>query len=135
MNLKQIEKATKIVEQIKVLDLAIIALDKMAIKILDVSQGITLNLSVELPKENSKESILDSDGSLKTGTEAQSNPYTFIINWNPLKQNEVKTNSISINETLTDTCALQLIGVLILEKQTQRKTLIDKLRTMGAKIE
>ena len=135
MNLKQIEKATKIVEELKSLDKSIIELDKMAIKIVNDAKDIKINISCTLPEEDKKENIFDEDGSLKIEPTPTSISWGSIFVYSSTQKVEENKNELSITESLTDISALQLIGVLILDKQNKRKELINQLNKLGANIE
>ena len=64
MNIKTLEKASKIIEQIKKLDAEIIELDKYAMKLINSNSEINLTLSFDKENNESDKVNFDEDGSL-----------------------------------------------------------------------
>ena len=131
MEIKQIEKIAKAYKKIEVLHKDIITLNKLAETVLQSEKGASLKLSVDKIKEQKKEGILDSDGSLKTSS---NNEHTF-VGFNVLLSydyGDVKLKNddskININLELDDLLSLEVIGVLISKKDKELKQLLNSIK-------
>jgi hypothetical protein len=144
MNVKQLQKASRILEKIKMLDEEIIQIDKQALLIANGEVKIELSLKVkDLAKERKEAEKVqfDEDGSLIQGGgfyemmrrsmgSGIMPAYQISFGGSDLK-NEVKAESF---ETITERAALQILGVLLGEKQSKRLELISQLGKVGVEI-
>lgn len=145
MEVKTLEKAYKILEKVKALDNEIIKIDKVAGIVISQANGKS-NSSFELKvkdysKENSKDSILDEDGSLKTGALSHEieSPFSWLSKSMLLphlqtKEEKVDKNTYSLNYQLSETATLKILSVLLNEKRQEREDLIVKLQKFGFEI-
>ena len=144
MEVKTLEKAYKILEKVKTLDNEIIKIDKVAGIIISQANGKS-NSSFELrvkdySKENSKDSILDEDGSLKTGSlsHEMENPFSWLSkSFFPLiqtKEEEEDKHTYSLNYQLSESATLKILSVLLNEKKQEREALLVKLQKFGFEI-
>ncbi len=142
MNLKKLESATKAFERIKALDKEIIELDKMAILIAGGDSKQLFELTVENKGKDQKQNVLDADGNLINGStndmyehfRAQmhrSMMHTFVLPFGGICDAGKSVQSNSVKIELSDTAALQILGVLLGEKQNERAQLIDMIKSYG----
>lgn len=144
MNLQKLEKATKILEQIKAIDAEIVSLEKIAIQ-LSNGQGVKLNIEVEIPSEEKKPNVFDEHGFIKDefkgekeekGEESAIDTY---IRFSPLSflsgvrtgTSEKSSNKIDYESKLSDTDSLTIISVLMFRKNQQRQVLINKIEKLS----
>lgn len=123
MKLNHLKKATDYFNQIQKLDLEIINIEKLAIKIADTEQKISLSLSGL--STDKKQNILDEYGSLKNPDKTIRNVFdlympSFIQN-KPEPKEEFLFNIDEVD-------ALNVLGCLLVRKQEKRKELILKLK-------
>jgi hypothetical protein len=132
MNIKQLEKATRIIEQVKALDKEIIDIDRQALLVANGEVKIELNIDVtDLAKKREEEEAVkfDEDGSLLSGEEFKGilrYAVTFHMG-RPKDEKKKKGYGAEISET----AALQIFGILLYEKQTRRTQLLQKLERIG----
>jgi hypothetical protein len=144
MNVKQLQKASRILEKIKMLDEEIIQIDKQALLIANGEVKIELSLKVkDLAKERKEAEKVqfDEDGSLIQGggfyemmrrsMGSGIMPAYQISFGGSDPKNEVKAESF---ETITERASLQILGVLLGEKQSKRLELISQLEKVGVEI-
>lgn len=140
MKLEQLERATIIYNDIKELDKEIIAIDRIAMLVANGEIKSTLELKIEdIEKQNddSQKISIDEDGSIVR------NDYDIVGRMlyklaipnfkkgcaEPKNENEhILKNSLSENSTL------QILGILLGEKQYKRKILLDRLHKIGVQI-
>jgi hypothetical protein len=140
MKLKDLEKATKIYEEIKLLDVDIAKLDKLAQSVAYGCSEVKLYFNVtDLKAKESfeKSNLFDEHGDLKQVTTKVSLSDKFITysgeSYDDLMakiksiNNAVASYSSNYVEDLSDVLTLEMLGVLIRNKQDKRKLLIDKL--------
>lgn len=142
MKLKDLEKATKIYEEIKILDVDINKLDKLAQSVAYGNSEVKLYLNITNIKAkeiSEKSNLFNEDGDLKSTISHPSNSmydkYTVYGSESyealvaRIKSINTAVASYSTNhiEDLSDVLTLELLGVLISNKQQQRKLLTDKL--------
>ena len=139
MNIKQLEKATKLIEQIKEHDENIMRLEKMAI---ELSNGASANISmsVELKKEDIKKPVLDSDGSLCSDDDSETDfdkymnarlPQSILGSFAYGGTTSSKpSNKILYEDTLSDSDSLMVINVIVFRKKQQRQRLINQVEKM-----
>ena len=142
MNLKKLEKATKILEKIKVLDAEIIQIDKFAILVASGETKINIDLKCENHRKKEDEANkvkFDEDGSIvRSSHDGDATQYYFpngaffsgFLQQLKLPSNEPK-NETSIKQELSDTATLSILGVILCEKQEARRKLIESIKQMG----
>lgn len=141
MKLPQLKKAQKLFERIQELDKEIIEIEKSADLIANKKTDIKLTLKVNDQEEKVKDSekvTLDEDGSLSFGTGGYMDHmrralYGFSMlpppSCNPKKECTIKQDYI-----LSDTVAIQVLGVILAEKLEARKLAIKALNKIGVEI-
>ena len=142
MNINKLEKATKILEQIKVIDAEIIEIDKLAIIILNNETNIQLALNVEnltKAKEAKEKVSFDEDGSMSILRSAMDEYRNTFLPLNMLKYSGVdyakpKFRDRNFSQPLSDKLTLQILGVLLCEKNAIKDGLIKKLVGFGFSI-
>lgn len=126
MNLTKLERATRLYAKIKVLDSEIIEIDRFAMIVANGDIKATLELTIEDPADEEPKKISEclNSSALEHMEDALRSIYLGI--WKPPNpKNQVLNRSISESTTLS------ILGVLLYEKQTQRKKLLDELDTIG----
>lgn len=142
MKIKQLEKATKVFEKIQKLDKEINELDKLALLIVNNKTDISFELKIENCNDNetTPQVEIDSDGSLSFKVDFD--PRTSVVPW-PLRftrmdfgaiSNTPNKNTKSLKNKLTETPTLQILGVLLGEKQRERQSLLMQLKSYGVAI-
>jgi hypothetical protein len=129
MNLKKLEKAAKIYEKIKELDAQIIEIDKFAMMAANQEIKASFELKIEnLTKE--KEDVpkvgFDGDGSLQFSYDRMMRSMmmpTFIYGQTPQK----KDNEYLLKQNLSENNTLNILGILLYEKQSIRNALLSQL--------
>lgn len=138
MNLKQLDKATRILSEIKELDNQIISIEKHAMLIANGNVALDLKLFIldleKQAKEQNKVGFTE-DGSLSYDAELRNlmkgyfMPSFGILGSKPEeKKKECETTFMS---ELSESAALQILGILLYEKQTKRQSLLAKLNKIG----
>jgi hypothetical protein len=118
MNIKKLEKATKIYEQIKVLDAQIIEIDKFAMLVANSETKSSFELKCKdlgKKKDNEEKVGFDADGSLIKG---QTEGYRSMFDlWMPRlytttadKKNE---NEIVLKNELSVNAVMSILGILL----------------------
>jgi hypothetical protein len=126
MNFKKLEKAQKYYQQVKRLDAEIIEIEKLAVLMAEGGK-VGFEISCEPKVDEGKKKVLDGDGSLLVNGGGEDR-YTFYlygcdrptVTIEKPKKNHIKCEVI-------DSVGLQLLGVLMAEKQSARKKLLTKL--------
>jgi len=142
MNIKQIEKANKILLDIKILDSEIIELEKFAMLIADGEVTIDFSLNVhDLKKKREQEEKIsfDEDGSLISALEKMRNRLSY---YSPFAmgglveyQNaDSKSHVKNLTNILNENEGLQVLGVLLGIKQQKRQRLIESLNKIGVNL-
>lgn len=144
MNLKKIEKAGAIIRQIQNLDAAIIEIDRFAMLIANQDSPCVVTLRADDEKKKAEEDAkvrFDKDGSLIN------NP--GIMSWlDSYRQSMLggfsygglvpsatpKDTRVSLDAEFTNSETLQVLGILLGNKQAQRQKLLHQLEQMGVKI-
>ena len=140
MNIKTLEKASKIIEQIKKLDAEIIELDKYAMKLINSNSEINLTLSFDKENNESDKVNFDEDGSL-INMPRMEYISPFFMTHNPLfgaggfcgepkKQNDTET----LNRKLSESATLKIIGIILIELNDKRNDLISKVNKIGIQL-
>lgn len=140
MNITKLEKATKIYEQIKILDSQIIQIDKFAMLVANGEIKSSFELKIEdigKKKEDEEKISFDEDGSLIKGVPNSSrsifSAWGFVI---PFSSNEIKVNENEyfLKNELSINATMSILGVLLYEKQAQRQLLLNDLEKIGIDI-
>lgn len=131
MNLKNFDKANKIYQQIKALDAEIIEIEKMAGLIADGGK-CQFDFSCESKSGDKKVSVLDSDGSLiDPNNPNKGYSVTFMLWGGSGETKKVENPNLHrMNKCVSESIALQLMGVLIAEKVSARNELVQKLESI-----
>ncbi len=132
MKLKDLGKVTKIYDEIKIIDESTKQLHKLAQSVADSNSIVKLNLQItdlKLKEKKAKENMFDEDGSLQSISDT-SNSISHYISSMYGGNVKVKVKPIyetDITEDLSDILTLELIGLLVSNKNEQKKLLINKL--------
>lgn len=142
MKISQLPKATEILKDIQVLDKEIIEINRFAMLIANGNTKCSFELNVEdLDKKSKEESKVsfDEDGSLMhesplrhfqtimRGFTVEYDPAYEFRSTSPFK----KESTNSLQKEISDTSSLQILGVLLEEKESKRKSLLSELHKMG----
>ncbi len=130
MNLKRLEEAKRAFEVLQKLDQEIIQIEKIAMDIANNKRELKFSLGYE-DTSKSKESVLDSDGSIIPGGMYSFSSMSSI--WSPIKETP-PVKEIGVNEVISDTQALQMLGVLLHDKQLQRSNILEVFEKWGIDI-
>ncbi len=134
MELKSIQKASKILERIKVLDEEIVEIDKFANKLLNGGLDTKIKLSFKKDKKNSPGEVsIDADGSLVTGKkEAPLGMFSgfFISSQSDKKDDDV----LEFENCISEQTMLQALGLLVQVKNSEREEKLKQLQKMGFKL-
>lgn len=142
MNLNKLEKASKILEQIKTLDKQILELDQFAIKVANCDTDCTVKIDlVNLFKEPKKEEVFDEYGSIKNLYLGKPEPVSFYSFGMDLhrsflgqleKDKKIKpVPDKSLEHRLTDKETLQILGIMLNSRHEARKLLLVALNKLG----
>lgn len=130
MDLKQLKIASKLLEKLEVIDKEIIEIDKIALSILNNETKINFNLKVEnLSKNKDSEETKDSSNHLLKDLQRMTWPVqipTWALNQPETLKNQ---NTLSISNKIDDKLALQILGVILCEKNKERDVLIEKINS------
>ncbi len=132
MKLKDLEKVTKIYDEIKTLDTSTKQLHKLAQSVADGGSIVKLNLQItdlKLKEKKAKENMFDEDGSLQSTSETARSISSYIDSFygSSVKVKVKPAYETDIIEDLSDILTLELIGLLVSNKNEQKKLLINKL--------
>lgn len=136
MKLSKLELATKIFGEIKSLDEQIIQIDKFAMMIANDDVECSFELKVNnLTKKNKddEKAQFDEDGSLVS---KPANTFLSFMYMSPFMERKEATptsNEHLLKSSLSVTVTMQMLGVMLVEKQAKRDALIKKLERMGVK--
>jgi len=139
MELKKIEQANKLFLSIKKLDAEIIELDKFAQLLLNGGSDTRINLSFEPKKEKKEKVKFDEDGSLITGTPtANLSALTYTFSFSGLSglcsSSDKSEKESELKQSISENTMLQVIGVLIGQKNNEREIHLKGLTKMGFKL-
>ena len=140
MNFKKLEKATKIYEQIKLIDAQIIEIDRFALLVANGEIKSSFELKIEdigKKKEDAGRVGFDEDGSLvKKGLQNTLglDSYFMPVSWlsrfsNP--EQECSKNDHLLKHELGINATMQILGVLLCEKKAMRQSLLSNLESLG----
>lgn len=140
MDFKKLKKATQLLQELEIIDKEIIEIDKMALSIVTNETKIEFDLKVENISKTKKDNALvtiDEDGSLvipkqETENSVPSFLRIMLTGASLEKSSSIKNkNNISISKQIDDKIALQILGVILSEKNTERENIIKKLNRLG----
>ena len=137
MDIKELGKASKLLDKLKVIDADIIEIEKIAQLLAsgNSKQSMVLAVTDTSPETEPKKQVLDSDGSLtQPSMSVDGNTLTFSffgLNSRPFPENRQDNRTKKLDVQLSDTTALQVWGVLLEQKLIARGDLIKKLENLG----
>ena len=131
MDLKQLKIASKLLEKLEAIDKEIIEIDKMALSILNNETKINFDLKVENLSENKDSEQAKDSSSPLNDLEKRMMMAIQIPTW-ALSQPEIpkNKNTLSISDKIDDKLALQILGVILCEKNKERHVLIQKINSI-----
>jgi hypothetical protein len=135
MNYTLIEKAAKLYEKIKVLDNEIIAIDKMAQLFANEDAEAELKLKYVESKKEEKQNIVDEDGSLSSIERMMRQMYRpMSLTWGIDYAKGCKPeDKQSYEAKISNTAALQMLGILLGDKHQKRAQLIKEIEAIMTK--
>lgn len=125
MELKKLEKASKILERVKQLDKEIIAIDKKANLILDNETEITFNLRIENKKIKNK-SKKQPEENIRTHVDI----FNMFHSFHKIAEEKIKNEVVINSEKIDDKTALAILGVMLNKKNNERLRLINQIETI-----
>lgn len=136
MEFKKLDKAQKYYEQVKKLDAEIIEIEKLAQLMADGGK-VSFEISCEPVSNKKKEKVLDEDGSLiissfqkRLSDDMRMYMYGGFGCSPTITVEKPKKNNIKAQ--VADTVGLQVLGVLLAEKNKERSSIIKRLnKIMG----
>ena len=138
MTLREIEKITKIVSDIKELDNEIIFIEKTARILSENIYDVDFSLSFMPIEIHKKVEVLDSDGFLKKeDTSANKGATGWIINSLfscAIIESSPTSKGHSISYKIDESLSLKLLAVILRDKQSKRDNLIVQLKLIGIHI-
>lgn len=137
MKIKELEKATGMLQDVKILDNEIIEIEKMAMLIANNDTESMFTLQVwdkDKEQEEKNKASFDEDGSLQVpGSSFADYLMSGMLPFVTPKFD--KNEHIStIKYDLSINASMQILGVLLWEKQNKRQNLIKKLNKYGINI-
>ena len=138
MEIKKAEIIAKRYELIKELQNEKIQLEKIALNLSKTELNCSIKISTERYKEDEKENVLDSDGSIKKkfldghdkekGTSFSlfasfHNPFDYKV------ENNKSSDMISTELEIDDITSFEIIGVLIMRKQAKIDNLLKSIES------
>ena len=131
IDIKLLEKAAKIFEKIKQLDAEIIEIDKYAMLVANGDVEPSFELSFKMLKTEEKEEEKQGTENL---LESYSNSLRMTIYGGFLMSDKKKEPENKLSNTLSENATLQILGVLLHEKNAARTRLINQLRKTGVQL-
>lgn len=134
MEIKQLERAKNLYEDILQLDKELIELEKYANELVNEKSECKITLEFNKVKEKSKVKF-DEDGSIVFENDNNSNyrgMFSLVWGGTSITKNEEPKDTIKIEHNLVLT--IKLISVLMDEKQQKRRIFIERLSKLGIKI-
>lgn len=129
IDIAKFEKAGKLFDQIKKLDSEIIEIDKFAMLSANGDNKASLSMSIDKEKEEVVKPVLDEDNSLARGLLSYISPFSWSEGYRAKSTQADDKHCVSYEVSVNVT--MQILGVLLREKQIQRDALIVKLNKMG----
>jgi hypothetical protein len=142
VTLRSLEKANKILENVKELDRLIIQLERLAMILSNKKSSVKITLTVDDLEKEIKEPVIDEDGSMIIrGTDnllkylrEQHERMMFRTVYGSCSTPPIIKHDESLTQTITDTAGLGILGVLLGEYQSQRTQYLNQLQKLGFKI-
>lgn len=131
MHIKELEKATAMLQRIKILDNEIIEIEKIAMIVANNDIDTNFQLKV-IDKENTNED--DEQKPVEFDFGEYSGFLGFMAYRNDDNKKKENKNVHTINYDLSINATMQILGVLLYEKQTIRHNIIKKLNKYGITI-
>lgn len=140
MDFKKLKKATQLLQELEIIDKEIIEIDKMALSIATNETKIEFDFKVEnisKAKKDNKLIILDENGCLDWAKQENENlvPSFFKIMFAGAsleKSSSIKNkNTASISKQINHKIALQILGVILCEKNIEKENIVKKLNCLG----
>ena len=132
MDIKKLNKAAKIFEQIGRIDKEIAEINRMALIVANGEAAVSFDMIVisqltEQERRNKKaEEIENMDSIMKS---------MYLWGVSPCSNHKDSNEKMDkMNSPLSENAALQIFGVLLYEKQAKRQGLINRLEEMGVAI-
>jgi|DEB0MinimDraft_3_1074331.scaffolds.fasta_scaffold74369_3 hypothetical protein len=134
MEVNIFEKANKVYGKIKDLDKEILEIEKFAEALLKTEKPVKFSFKASLPKDDSKESILDEDGSLKSMTTEYKPKSMFSAMFNIHDYYDTSAdadkNVVEHDGSFNSRYALIFLDVLLKEKNNTRYELMNQLQEL-----
>lgn len=131
MDIKDFEKATKILTEIKQLQLEGGELDKMALLILQEESEVSFKLKLNKKIDPAMVRMDDSPGTVRLGLFETMR--RDLMNIEPFL-GEKQEKETPLNKKIPDELALQLIGVFLAYNESHKQKLINQLANYGIRI-
>lgn len=123
--MKNIEKKIKYFTELKEIDVKVIELEKLANACNNNASNLKITLSCDKAKENNRESVLDSDGSLINNQEQNIGGISYIFRFNPYPT--TINNTISCTEVVDQKYFFIFLNYMLDKYNKRREFLIKKL--------
>lgn len=142
-NIKKLEAAANMLQEIKQLDAEIIQLEKYAQKAANDEVDLELQFDIVDLKQklSTAGDLLNEDGSIKTHREVIVNlergfRHYFDMNFGvpPSMRNEPQKEKTTYRQRVSNGAGLRILGILMFEKKDRREYLISQLHKMSFKI-
>lgn len=145
MDIKQIELVTEVCSKIKKLDSEITAIDDIAMLIANNEVKLSFKLKVDdftKRKEDDEKISFDADGSIVRKKDSDSTHQRFGISAFPSmfakymteESSKVKDENVKIlKQELSAISTMNILGIILSEKQNRRSKLINTLNKLGVK--
>lgn len=142
MDIKKLEKANRILVDLKKLDAEIIDIEKYAMQIANGRAKTSFTLKFEdLTKKGDDDKVdFDEDGSLilrghrVNRADMMRNPFAFMIEMDRHIVSDKKKPVEELSYKLSDTTTLQVLGCILSEKTEIRTRMIKQLNRYGISI-
>jgi len=141
LTLKQLEKANKVLAEIKTLDKEINEIDKQGYVMAQIEHGETITLSLAYEKQpllETKKLQFDEDGSIEKRTEYYPpNPFSIDMSSMMKAMQELRSPKYSIDSKerfsseISPETTLVIISAIYNDKVAKRERLIKKIEAMG----
>lgn len=133
MEIKKLKKATEVFKKIQELDKDVQELDKLAMLLVNNKMKVSFELRIEKFKGNQKKESEEIE-------DVVIHPLHYFQRefFGRMPSGETKSFSnkidTSLNKTIPDTMALQILGVILDNNQMERQALLSQLENLGVKI-
>lgn len=128
---KELNQAKKLLKQLEELEREVIQIEEYVIKIKDKKLIIKLDLSYDTPPQDEKLQFDEYGGIVIPGTRKPLGFISSLINdlssYNPQPREAKESCNLSITEVM----ALQVLGIIIAHKESERMFIINQLRKLG----